>query len=86
MYDSRILEVLIKPMHSLHEGLFLRKLGGFLAQVRTNREAVLDAREQVDLVRGAHLLEDVLRLVAFLGGEDVVGFCYRSVRVATNRK
>ena len=43
-----------------------------LRQVAADTEAVLDSRVQVDLVREAGVLEDLLGLVALLVGEDVV--------------
>lgn len=43
-----------------------------LAQVRADSESVRHAAEQVDLPRQTGLDQGILRLVAKLGGEDLV--------------
>lgn len=59
--------------------MFLRKPLLLDAQVGyPDGEAVLDAAEQVDLVRYAGLGEDIFRLVPFFGGEYLVRFCVRN--------
>ena len=69
----RLQKPLVEPSDSLEEGLLLGELGDLLAEVAPDGETVLDAREQVDLVGLAGGLEDLLRLVALLDGEDGVG-------------
>lgn len=64
--------MLTKPSHSLEKGLLLGKLLNLDAGVTPDREAVRNARVQVDLERLARLDEDLLRLVALLGREDGV--------------
>ena len=71
----RTLQVLIEPSNSLKESLFLGKLLLLLRNVAADSEAVLDVGEEVELVGHVVLEEDVLRLAAFFGGEDWVGFC-----------
>ena len=66
-------QVLVEPGHSLEEGLLLGEGLVPLGQVAADGKAVLDTRVQGDLVGQAGLLEDLLRLVALLGGEDGVG-------------
>jgi hypothetical protein len=66
-------KILVKPDDGLQEGLLLGELLNLDGRVAADGEAVLDARVQVDLVRVARLLEDLLGLVALLGGEDGVG-------------
>lgn len=65
-------QVLVEPDDSLSEGLLLGKLDDPVVRVAPHREAVLDAGEQVDLVRQPGLLEDHLGPVALLRGEDGV--------------
>jgi len=64
----------LKPLHRLLKRLLLRPfhLGG--TQVPAHREAMGNAREEVDLVGRANFGEFCFRLVAELGGEDIVGF------------
>jgi len=69
----RLQKPLVEPSDGLEEGLLLGELGDLLAEVAPDGETVLDAREQVDLVGLAGGLEDLLRLVALLDGEDGVG-------------
>lgn len=70
-----VLEELVEPLHGLQESGLFRELHVGLAGIGTNGEAVLDAGVQDHLVRnGAHLLEELLGLVALLFGEDLVGF------------
>jgi hypothetical protein len=64
--------MLIEPDNSLSEGLLLGKLDDPVVRVAPDREAVLDAGEQVDLVRQPGLLEDHLGPVALFRGEDGV--------------
>lgn len=68
-----LLQVLLEPSDSLREGLLTRKLLGLLAEIGAHSEAVNDLGVQVDLVRKTLLLEDLLGLVALLGGEDGIG-------------
>jgi hypothetical protein len=67
--------MLIKPSNSLQERALLRILLDLLARVTSHRKAVNDTAVQIDLIRLLGLNEDLLGLVAFLGGEDLVGFC-----------
>lgn len=46
-----------------------------VGKVGTDSEAVADAAVEVDLPVLAGLGEDLLGLVALLGGEDLVNFC-----------
>lgn len=61
-----------KPSHSLEKGLLLGPLLNLDAGVAANSKAVHDSRVQVNLERQASLDENLLRLVALLGREDVV--------------
>lgn len=63
----------VEPLDGLVEGLLLGELLGLLGQVAAHAEAVDDVAVQVDLVGLAGLLQDLLGLVALLGGEDLVG-------------
>lgn len=65
-------QVLVEPRDGLVEGLLLGELLVPLGQITANGEAVLDARVQSNLVGQASLEEDLLGLVALLGGEDLV--------------
>lgn len=62
----------VEPVDGLHEGLLLGPALVLLARVAADREAVHDAAVQVDLVGLAALGQDLLRLVALLGREDLV--------------
>lgn len=62
--------MLVKPVDCLQESLLLGKLCLLVGGITAHSEAVLNARVKIDLVRKAALLEDLLRLVALLGGED----------------
>lgn len=64
--------MLAKPSHSLEKGLLLGKLLNLDAGVAADSEAMRNARVQVDLEGLARLDEDLLGLVALLGGEDGV--------------
>ncbi len=70
----RYLQVLVEPANSLGESLLLGELVVLVAEVGTDSEAVGDAAVQVDLPVLAGLGEDILGLVAQLGGEDLVDF------------
>jgi hypothetical protein len=71
-----LLEELVEPLHGLQESSLFGELDVVLAEIGADSEAVLDAGVQDHLVRdGAHLLEQLLGLVALLFGEDLVGFC-----------
>lgn len=73
------LKVLVEPSHSLSErGLFC-KANHRLRDIGTNREAMLDAAEQVNLVGLARLGQDLFRLVTLFRREDRVGLCVISV-------
>jgi len=65
-------QVGVEPGNGLVERLLLGPLLLLDRQVAAHREAVGDAREQVDLVGLAGLLQDLLGLVALLDGEDGV--------------
>jgi hypothetical protein len=67
-------QILIEPLHSLQERLFLRKLLGLLAQITSDRETVHDSGEKIDLVWLLRLKKDDFALVTLLGGEDLVSF------------
>ncbi|KAJ2987083.1 hypothetical protein NUW54_g9534 [Trametes sanguinea] len=56
------------------------------AHVPTKREPVLDAAEDLDVILGLLLDEDVLGPAARLHGERVVNLCQRKVRISTTRK
>lgn len=62
----------IKPLHGLLEGLLLGPPLLLDGQVAADGESVLDLRVQVHLVRLTDLSQDLLGLVALLGGEDGV--------------
>jgi hypothetical protein len=62
----------VEPRNCLVESLLLGVSLDLLARVTADREAVGDAAVQVDLVRVAALGQDLLGLVALLGGEDLV--------------
>ena len=62
----------VEPGDGLQEGLLLGPALVLLARVAADREAMHDATVQVDLVRLAALGQDLLGLVALLGGEDLV--------------
>ena len=64
---------LVEPSNGLQKGLFLRELLNLYRKVATHGKPVFDAREEVDLIRLTSFLEDLLRLVALLGGEDGIG-------------
>lgn len=61
-----------KPSHSLEKGLLLGPLLNLDAGVAADSKAVNNTRVQVNLERQAGLDENLLRLVALLGREDVV--------------
>jgi hypothetical protein len=65
--------VLVKPLHSLEESLLLGKSLILVLQVSAHSKSMLNVREQVDLERLASLDENLLRSVAELSGENVVG-------------
>lgn len=67
--------MLIKPIHSLQESLFLRKLLHLHLHITSNRETMHHAREEVYLIRLLCFNKDCFGFVAFLGGEDLVCFC-----------
>lgn len=62
----------IKPRNGLQEGLLLGKLLLLDSRVSSDGKAVLGAGEEVDLVRLLGLDENLLGLVALLGGENAV--------------
>ena len=62
----------VEPGNGLVEGLLLGPLLHLDRQVAAHREAVGDAREQVDLVGQTGLLQDLLGLVALVDREDGV--------------
>jgi hypothetical protein len=69
------LQPLVKPGTGLQEGtLFCVFLLGD-AEVAADGKAMLDAAVKIDLVWLLDFLEDDFSLVAFLGWEDLVGFC-----------
>jgi hypothetical protein len=71
-----LLEELVEPLHGLQESSLLGELDLGVLEVAADSETVLDAGVQDHLVRdGTHVLEDLLRLVTLLFGEDGVGFC-----------
>lgn len=65
--------MLVKPLHSLVEGLLLGESHNLVVGVTTDSETVLDAREQIDLEGLSRLDEDLLGSVAEIGGENLVG-------------
>ena len=65
--------MLVEPANGLQEGLFLGILLDLFARVTAHGKPMHDTREQVDLVRVAALLEDFLRPVTLLRGENGVG-------------
>lgn len=69
------LQVEPEPLHSLAEGLFLGPFLVLVAQVSTDSKPVRNAAEKRDLPWLAGLDEGTLRLMAELGGEDLVVFC-----------
>ena len=71
-----LLEELVEPLDGLQESSLLGEFDLGVLEVAADSETVLNAGVQDHLVRdGAHVLEDLLRLVALLFGEDRVGFC-----------
>lgn len=62
----------VEPSNGLVESLLLSVPLDLLTGVAADGESVLDTTVQVDLVRVAALQEDLLGLVALLGGEDLV--------------
>lgn len=73
-HNSR-LNIFIEPCYCLQERLLLRKLLPLLANISAHGEPMLDAGEQVDLVRHVHLQQNLLCLMAFGRGENLIGFC-----------
>lgn len=70
-----LLQIVVEPLHRLKESLLLGELLLLDAKVGDpDGVAVLDAAEEVDLVRHAGLGEDLFRLVPFCDGEDLVRF------------
>lgn len=65
--------MLVEPGDGLVEGLLLGVLLHLAAQVATDSKAVLNTRVEVNLVRLASLLQNLLGLVALLGREDAIG-------------
>lgn len=66
-------QVLVEPRDSLEEGLLLGELLRPLGHVTADGETVLGTRVQEQLVGQASLLENLLGLVALVGGEDFIG-------------
>ncbi len=64
--------MLIEPVDGLQERLLLRKLFDLLGDVTTHSEPVNHARKEVYLVWNPDLLQNLLRLVPLLSGEDLV--------------
>lgn len=62
----------VEPGNGLDKGLLLGELFNLLAGVAADGEAVHGLGVEVDLVGEAALGEDLLGLVAVLGGEDLV--------------
>ena len=69
------LEVELEPLQRLLKRPFLCPLLLGDTQVTTHREAMGDAREEVDLVGRTNFCKFCFRLVAELSSEDCVGFC-----------
>ena len=67
--------MLIKPGNGLNKSLLLGKLLMFLRHIASNREAMGDTTEEIDLIWLFGLDEDNFRFVTFLGCEDLVYFC-----------
>lgn len=65
--------MLLEPRQGLQESILLCIFGNLVAQLSSNREAVLDTAIQVDLVWETGLLEDDFGFVTLLRGEDLVG-------------
>ena len=55
---SLLLQIGIKPLHRLIESLLLAKFDVLLLHVAPDRETVLHAAVQIDLVRLADFLQD----------------------------
>ena len=66
--------MLLKELNSLQERIFLSVPRHFVVQVCTNGETVLHTTVQIELIRLAGLLEDLLGLMSLLRREDGVGF------------
>lgn len=73
--NSLLLDPSIKPIHRLQESLLFGQAYGLIAEVCAYGEAVFDARIQEHLVGLLCLLEDLFRFMAFVRGEDKIGFC-----------
>lgn len=78
-------QMLIKPSNSLQKGALLRILLMFFTSIASHRETVHDTTVKINLVWLLGLNEDRLGLVAFLGREDLVGFCGGDGEGAGNR-
>lgn len=74
LYQADLQQVLVEPRDGLEEGLLLGELLMPLGHVAADGESVLGTGVKGDLVGQAGLLEDLLGLVALVGGEDLVGF------------
>lgn len=70
--SQSLLQVLIKPSHSLAKRLLFGKPLPRLRQVAAHREPMLHIGEQVNLVRNVHLIQDLLALMAFGSCKDKV--------------
>jgi hypothetical protein len=64
------LEVLIKPCNCLQKGRLFGKANGRLSDICPDSKPVLNATEQVDLVRLASFGQDILGFMALRGGKD----------------
>ena len=80
------LDKLIEPRHRLKERLFLGPFLPPLREIAANGKAVLDVREEVQLIRDRELEQDIFCFTALGCGEDSVGFCVPKIGRASCRE
>ena len=65
---------MVEPAECLCESLLLRKLERLVTQIGADGESVRDTTMEANMPRLTSLIENILRLVSELGGEDLIDF------------